>query len=203
MVLFNNPIDRQQVAALARRIYPSTSAIFMKRFEQATSHPYGYLVIDLKSGTLEKDRQHTEIFEKVNLTDEKMFVDEGNVDDADDKPMIKSDLPPGRPEHKELTDHTTNRATQKDCILRELVIHKVERIVSPQLDDDTKEHYPDCDPKLAKRERLKKMLPEIRKMTREYLRDQLVSIYHLERCPLYTAERLHRSSHLSVPLAIT
>ena len=26
MVLFNNPINRQQVATLARRIYPSTSA---------------------------------------------------------------------------------------------------------------------------------------------------------------------------------
>ena len=37
LVLFNNPIDRQQVAALARRIYSSTSAMFMKRFEEATS----------------------------------------------------------------------------------------------------------------------------------------------------------------------
>ena len=37
MVLFNNPIDRQQVATLARRIYPSKSTVFMKRFEQATS----------------------------------------------------------------------------------------------------------------------------------------------------------------------
>ena len=61
MVLFNNPIDRQQVATLARRIYPSTSAIFMKRFEQATSRPYGYLIIDLKSDTKEQDRLHTDI----------------------------------------------------------------------------------------------------------------------------------------------
>ena len=51
LVLLNNPINRQQVANLARRIYPSTSSIFMKRFEQVNSHPYGYLVIDLKSGT--------------------------------------------------------------------------------------------------------------------------------------------------------
>ena len=56
LVLFNNPIDRQQVATLARRIYPSTSAMFMKRFEEATSQPYGYLVIDLKSSTSEQDR---------------------------------------------------------------------------------------------------------------------------------------------------
>ena len=62
-VLFNNPIDRQQVATLARRIYPSTSAVFMKRFEQATSYHYGHLVIDLKSDTAEKDRLHTDLFD--------------------------------------------------------------------------------------------------------------------------------------------
>ena len=56
LVLFNNPIDRQQVATLARRIYPSTSAMFMKRFKEATSRPFGYLVIDLKSSTSEQDR---------------------------------------------------------------------------------------------------------------------------------------------------
>ena len=33
MVLFNNLIDRQQVATLARRIYPSMRTVFMKRFE--------------------------------------------------------------------------------------------------------------------------------------------------------------------------
>ena len=55
MVLFNNPIDKQQVATLARRIYPSTSAIFIKRYDQATSHPYGYLIIDQKSDLKEQD----------------------------------------------------------------------------------------------------------------------------------------------------
>ena len=33
MVLLNNPIDRQQVVTLARRIFPSMSAVFMKQFE--------------------------------------------------------------------------------------------------------------------------------------------------------------------------
>ena len=55
---------------------------------------------------------------------------------------------------------------------------------------------------------LDERLPEILKMAREFLRDQLVSIYNMEKCPLFTslmntAERLHRNSHLSVPLAIT
>ena len=66
LVLFNNPIDRQQVATLARRIYPSTSAMFMKRFEEATSRPYGYLVIDLKSSTSKQDRLQTDIFESTD-----------------------------------------------------------------------------------------------------------------------------------------
>ena len=78
MVLFNNPIDRQQVATLARRIYPSTSAVFMKRFEQVTSYPYGHLVIDLKLGTAEKDRLHTKIFDTAKTMDEKMAEDRGS-----------------------------------------------------------------------------------------------------------------------------
>ena len=79
MVLFNNPIDRQQVGTLAKRIYPSTSAVFMKRFERATSYPYGHLVIDLKSDTAEKDRLHTEIFDTAKRMDEKMAEDRGSV----------------------------------------------------------------------------------------------------------------------------
>ena len=79
MVLFNNPIDRQQVATLARRIYPSTSAVYMKRFERATSYPYGHLVIDLKSDTAEKDRLHTEIFDTAKKMAEKMAEDRGSV----------------------------------------------------------------------------------------------------------------------------
>ena len=46
----------------------------MKKIEQATSYPYGHLVIDLKSDTPEKDRIHTEIFDTVKTIDEKMVV---------------------------------------------------------------------------------------------------------------------------------
>ena len=73
---FNNPIYRQQVATLARRIYPSTSAIFMKRFEQTTSRPNGVLIIDLQSATNEKDRLHTDIFDRFSSEEEKLAVDE-------------------------------------------------------------------------------------------------------------------------------
>ena len=63
LVLFNNLIVRQQVATLAKRIYPSTSVMLMKRFEEVTSQPYGYQFADLKLSTLEQDRLQTHIFE--------------------------------------------------------------------------------------------------------------------------------------------
>ena len=89
LVLFNNPIDRLQVTTLAKRIYPSTSAIFMKRFEEATSRPYGYLVVDLKSSTSEKDRLRTDIFES---TDQQGFEppDDDNMSDVDDASIVES-----------------------------------------------------------------------------------------------------------------
>ena len=85
MVLFNNPIDRQQVGNLARRIYPSTSTVFMKQFEQATSHPYGYHVIDLKSDKPEKDRLHTEVFDMAKSIDKKIAVNEESIDANDNE----------------------------------------------------------------------------------------------------------------------
>ena len=51
----------------------------MKRFEQATSYPYGHLVIDLKSDTPEIDRLHSEIFDTVKTIDEKMAVEKGII----------------------------------------------------------------------------------------------------------------------------
>ena len=99
LVLFNNPIDRQQMATLARRIYPSTSAIFMKRFEQATCRPYGYVVEDLKSSMPEQDRLHTDIIEtldirKIDTEDERNLsdVDGGSVAHSEDEDEESVDL---------------------------------------------------------------------------------------------------------------
>ena len=83
-------------------------------------------------------------------------------------------------------------------------------MIIPQAEEEAEECNPDMDPEEALEVILDKRLPELHKMARELLRDQLISIYYLEKCPLYTAlmktadaERSHRSSHLSVPLAIT
>ena len=84
---------------------------------------------------------------------------------------------------------------------------RLKRWIIPHAKEYAEESYPDMDPELAPEEILNETLPEIHKMARGFLREQLVSIYYLEKCPLYTslmntAVRLHRNSHLSVPLAI-
>ena len=77
-----------------------------------------------------------------------------------------------------------------------------------QAEEDAEESYPGMDPEVALEKIIDETFPEIHKLAREFLRDQLVSIYYMENCPLYmslmnTAKRLHCNSHLSVPLAIT
>ena len=59
--------------------------------------------------------------------------------------------------------------------------------INPQSKEDAEESYPDMDPELALEEILNKTLPEIHKMARDLLREQLVSIYYWEKCPLYTS----------------
>ena len=75
--------------------------MFMKRFEEATSRPYGYLIIDLKSSTSEQDRLQIDIFES---TDQHAFEppNEETLSDDEDASSVESldyinDLgPPGK-----------------------------------------------------------------------------------------------------------
>ena len=88
------------------------------------------------------------------------------------------------------------------------MMDRLKRWIIPQAKEEVEESYPDMDLELALEEIPEETLPEIHKMARGLLREQLVSIYYLEKCPFYTslmntAKRLHRNSHLSVPLAIT
>ena len=62
LVLFKNPRDAGQVYALARQMYPTGSSFVVESFRDATSAPYGYLLIDLKPSTDEKYRLRTAIF---------------------------------------------------------------------------------------------------------------------------------------------
>ena len=90
LVLFNNPIDSQHVASLARRIYPSTSAEFLRKFEDAMVRPYSYLVVDLKSSTSEQDRLQTDIFVNQQAPDEKNMSDDKDANSVESLDYIRT-----------------------------------------------------------------------------------------------------------------
>ena len=109
LVLFNNPIDRQQVATLARRIYPSTCATFMRKFEDATVRPYGYLVLDLKSSTSEQDRLQTDIFVDQQSPDDGDISDDEDADSVESLDYIRNISPPDKEKDESYEPHIWNR----------------------------------------------------------------------------------------------
>ena len=62
ITLFKNPRDVTQVATLARRMYVGRSKFLVEAFNDATSKPFGYLLIDLKPDTPDNIRVGTNIF---------------------------------------------------------------------------------------------------------------------------------------------
>ena len=56
---------------------------------------------------------------------------------------------------------------------------RLNRWIIPQTEEEAAESYPDMDPESALEVILDERLPEIHKMAREFLRDQLVSIYYI------------------------
>ena len=62
MVVFKNPRDASQMSHLARQMYPGRAKFVQEAFKDATSVPYGYLLVDLKQDTPEDMRLRTAIF---------------------------------------------------------------------------------------------------------------------------------------------
>lgn len=65
--LLKNPRDKLQCMALGRQIYPGQQKYFMESYSDATSRPYGYLCIDLKTDTPDEVRMRTNLFEKESI----------------------------------------------------------------------------------------------------------------------------------------
>ena len=65
LVLFKNPRDKYQVMLMARQMFPGKSAFFMECFEDATSVPYGYLLVDYKARTPDHLRLRTDLLSDV------------------------------------------------------------------------------------------------------------------------------------------
>ncbi|KAK6189087.1 hypothetical protein SNE40_002192 [Patella caerulea] len=61
LVLFKNPRDASQIGVLARQMYPSRSKYMQEAYEDATSTPRSYLLVDLKPDTPEALRLRSNI----------------------------------------------------------------------------------------------------------------------------------------------
>ena len=61
LVLFKNPRDKLQILTLAKQMYPSETAWFIKEYEEAVRRPYGYLFVDLRPTTADKCRLRTNV----------------------------------------------------------------------------------------------------------------------------------------------
>jgi hypothetical protein len=68
LVLFKNPRDSAQIIHLGRQVFPERVKYFKEAFSDATSKPYGYLLVDLKTTTPDDLRLRTDIFPDKNTT---------------------------------------------------------------------------------------------------------------------------------------
>lgn len=61
MIIFRNPRDQQQIQTLSRQMFPQNFNFLIESFSDATNKPHGYLFIDLKQTTEERNRIQTGI----------------------------------------------------------------------------------------------------------------------------------------------
>lgn len=64
IILLKNPRDQLQIMSLARQIYPSSAKFLLDAYKDATSRPFGYLLVDLKPDTDDRYRLRTNILRK-------------------------------------------------------------------------------------------------------------------------------------------
>ena len=61
LVLFKNPRDKLQILTLAKQMYPSETAWFIKEYEEAVWRPHGYLFVHLRPITPDRCRLRTNV----------------------------------------------------------------------------------------------------------------------------------------------
>ena len=62
LVVFKNPRDNFQIIHLAKQAFPARPNVLQETFLDATSKPYGYLLLDFKQSTPEEFRLRSQIF---------------------------------------------------------------------------------------------------------------------------------------------
>lgn len=64
LVIFKNPRDASQINHLAKQMYLGNIKFLQQSFKNATSKPFGYLLIDSRANTPDEIRLRTHIFPK-------------------------------------------------------------------------------------------------------------------------------------------
>ena len=59
--LLKNPRDRSQIMTFGRQLYPNDSKFFIEAYDDATSEPYSYLLVDVSPRTPDKLRLRSKI----------------------------------------------------------------------------------------------------------------------------------------------
>lgn len=62
LLLMRNPMAKQNIRTLGSQLFPGQLKFFMESFEDATSKPYSYLLIDSHPNTEDNERLMTNIF---------------------------------------------------------------------------------------------------------------------------------------------
>lgn len=66
-VLLKNPRDKSQIEHLGKQMFPGTKGYLRDAYHDATSMPYGYLIVDCKSDTDDRLRLRTRILPTEHL----------------------------------------------------------------------------------------------------------------------------------------
>jgi len=61
LIIFKNPRDKQQIGVLGRQMFPGNTKFFIEAYQDATSLPFSYLLIDYKTQTPERFRLRTDL----------------------------------------------------------------------------------------------------------------------------------------------
>lgn len=68
LILFKNPQDKTQVEYLGRQMFPKDKYFLTSAFEEATRHPYSYLLVDSNQQTNDEIRVRTNIINEAPMT---------------------------------------------------------------------------------------------------------------------------------------
>ena len=84
LILFKNPRNNIQPAIIARDMFPTNWRAFLRKYHEATSKPFGYLLIDFKQETPDDQRIITDIIPEYNDHNQhKLPIKESNVQSSD------------------------------------------------------------------------------------------------------------------------